>query len=79
PNETLHWYAMRYWKRQGVAVFDWGGGGEYKQKYGGKPLSVPWFRKPRYAFLGIMRREAKRMFDLKQRLMGRLQGIGGRE
>jgi hypothetical protein len=79
PNESLHWYAMRYWKRQGVAVFDWGGGGEYKEKYGGKPISVPWFRKPRYAFLGTMRREAKRMFELKQRLMGRLQGIGGRE
>jgi Acetyltransferase (GNAT) domain len=79
PNESLHWYAMRYWKRQGVAVFDWGGGGEYKEKYGGAPISVPWFRKPRYAFLGTMRKEAKRMFDLKQRLMGRLQGIGGRE
>jgi hypothetical protein len=79
PNELLHWYAMRYWKRQGVAVFDWGGGGEYKEKYGGKPISVPWFRKPRYAFLGTMRKEAKRVFDLKQRLMGRLQVTRGRE
>jgi hypothetical protein len=79
PNEALHWCAMRYWKGQGIAVFDWGGGGEYKEKYGGKPIRVPWFRKPRYRFLGIMRREAKRMFDLKQRLVGRLQGAGNRE
>jgi Acetyltransferase (GNAT) domain len=76
PNESLHWYAMRYWKRQGIEIFDWGGGGEYKEKYGGKPSSVPWFRKPRYAFLGAMRKRAKGIYDMKQRLMGRLQGAG---
>lgn len=79
PNESLHWYAMRYWKARGVTVFDWGGGGEYKEKYGGKPISVPWFRKPRYRFLGIMRREAKRIFDLKQRAAGRIRGMGDGE
>jgi Acetyltransferase (GNAT) domain len=78
PNESLHWYAMRYWKREGIQIFDWGGGGEYKEKYGAKPSSVPWFRKPRYAFLGTMRTQAKRMFDLKQRALGRLQALGDR-
>jgi hypothetical protein len=79
PNESLHWYAMRYWKRQGVEIFDWGGGGEYKEKYGGKPISVPWFRKPRYPFLGTMRNQAQRIVKAKQRVMGRIQGTGNRE
>ena len=70
---------MRYWKRQGVTVFDWGGGGEYKEKYGVRPVSIPWFCKPRYRVLGVMRQKAKRLFDLKQRLMGRLQGAENRQ
>ncbi|HEX5482867.1 MAG TPA: GNAT family N-acetyltransferase [Terriglobia bacterium] len=73
PNESLHWHAMRYWKRQGVKSFDWGGGGEYKEKYGVTPIAVPWFRKSRFRFLDTMRREAKRAVELKQRALGRLQ------
>jgi hypothetical protein len=23
PNEACHWYAMRYWKKRGAAIFDW--------------------------------------------------------
>ena len=34
PNELIHWYAMRYWKRRGAEFYDWGGQGEYKEKYG---------------------------------------------
>ena len=32
PNESLHWYAMRYWKSRGLRWHDWGGGGEYKKR-----------------------------------------------
>ncbi|MGH9470314.1 MAG: GNAT family N-acetyltransferase [Terriglobia bacterium] len=77
PNESLHWYAMRYWKQRGVTAFDWGGGGEYKEKYGPTPISIPWFSKSRYRFLGAMRREAKRMFNLKQRVLGKWQASRG--
>ncbi|MGH9446147.1 MAG: GNAT family N-acetyltransferase [Terriglobia bacterium] len=73
PNEVLHWYAMRHWKKRGIEIFDWGGGGEYKEKYGVRPIAVPWLQKSRYRFLGVMRREAKRAFDLKQRILGRLK------
>ncbi|HKM81857.1 MAG TPA: GNAT family N-acetyltransferase, partial [Candidatus Acidoferrum sp.] len=45
PNEALRWYALRYWKSRGMRWHDWGGGGEYKQKYGGTPIAVPWFFK----------------------------------
>jgi hypothetical protein len=75
PNETLHWYAMRYWKARGVTVFDWGGGGEYKEKYGVVPIAVPWLYKSRYKALTIARNELRNLFYRSQRLLGRLHGV----
>ena len=74
PNEAIHWYAMRYWKRRGVAVYDWGGGGAYKEKYGCVAHAVPWFTKSRYAVVSKLRDGAKRAFEQKQRFLGWLQG-----
>jgi len=78
PNEAIHWYAMRYWKRRGVAVYDWGGEGSYKEKYGCVPHRVPWFTKSRYKVLGKLREEAKKMFGRKQRLTAWWQNGRGR-
>lgn len=77
PNESLHWYAMRYWKERGVRIFDWGGGGEYKEKYGVRRRSVPWFRKSRYPWLDYLRRVARQTFALRQRLVGRMAHRSG--
>jgi hypothetical protein len=74
PNETLHWYAMRYWKSRGVKRFDWGGGGTYKEKYGPYPLAVPWFAKSKYRLLSTLRNQALNLFRMRQRLAGRLRG-----
>lgn len=74
PNEFIQWYVMRYWKRRGATVYDWGGGGVYKEKYGCIPHSVPWFTKSRYQMVSKLRDEAKRMFERKQRFLGWLQG-----
>lgn len=79
PNEYIHWYAMRYWKQRGVAIYDWGGENPYKEKYGCVPHSVPWLKKSRYAFVARLRDEAKKMFERKQRLLGRLQPARGVE
>ena len=79
PNEVLHWHAMRYWKARGVEVFDWGGGGEYKEKYGVEPVSVPWFRKSRYRVIGGLRQQSKKIFRLKQRFLGTLQTVASQE
>jgi hypothetical protein len=73
PNELIHWYAMRYWKSRGVAIYDWGGGGTYKEKYGCVPYSVPWFTKSRYEVVSRLRDEARKAFARKQRFMGWLQ------
>jgi hypothetical protein len=74
PNELIHWYAMRYWKKRGTEVYDWGGEGTYKEKYGCVPHRVPWFIKSRYEFVGKLRDTAKKMHRGKQRLIGWWQG-----
>lgn len=74
PNEACHWYAMRYWKNRGATIFDWGGEGTYKEKYGCTPHRVPWFTKSRYQIVSKMRDEARNMFARKQKFMGWLQG-----
>lgn len=75
PNELLHWYAMRYWKARGARLFDWGGGGTYKEKYGVEPHRVPWFCKSRYRMLTTLRHEARALFYRSQHLVGRLHGV----
>ena len=73
PNEAIHWYAMRYWKRRGVEIHDWGGEGKYKEKYGCVPHRVPWFTKSRYKLISRLRGEARKAYERKQRLLGWLQ------
>ena len=74
PNEAMQWYVMRYWKQRGIEVYDWGGEGTYKEKYGCKAHRVPWFTKSRYQIVSTLRNEARNMFARKQRFLGWLQG-----
>lgn len=76
PNEAIQWYAMRYWKKRGIEVYDWGGESVYKEKYGCVLHSVPWFTKSRHQIVGKLRDEAKKMFERKQRLMGWVRNRG---
>ena len=76
PNEAIHWFAMRYWKKRGIEVYDWGGRGVYKQKYGCVPHEVPWFTKSRYGFVSRLRDGARLAFSGRQRLLGMLQSQG---
>lgn len=39
PNEIVFWQAMRYWKSKGMGIFDYGGGGKWKLKFGCSPIS----------------------------------------
>lgn len=73
PNEAIQWYAMRYWKKHGAEIYDWGGEGRYKEKYGCVQHSVPWFVKSRYKMISVLRDEARKMFARKQRFSGWLQ------
>jgi hypothetical protein len=78
PNEALHWYAMQYWKRQGVRHFDWGGAGGgayYKEKYGGAPTCTPWFYGSKYRIIAVARKEALDLYHQSRRLIKRLRGV----
>lgn len=44
PNEALMWHAMTTWRDRGALVFDFGGGGTYKQKFGCDPVESAWVR-----------------------------------
>src|SRR5919197_146454 len=55
PNELVQWYAVNYWKKRGIRRYDMGGGGEYKKKYGGTEIAVPWFRKSKYDTISSLR------------------------
>ncbi len=77
PNEALHWYAIRYWKRKGMRCYDFCGGGDYKQKYGGHPVESYRFWKSRYRWIGWARTVAQGGFRLYQRVAGRRRPGGG--
>ena len=68
PNEPLHWFAMKYWKSRGMTRCDMGGGGEYKRKYGGREIAVPWIRASRYPGLEFARNFAKKLQSLRQKV-----------
>lgn len=48
PNEALMWAAVTGWRRRGARWFEFGGGGDYKAKFGGRPEEVPWLRTSRW-------------------------------
>jgi len=71
PNDLLMWSAIRYWRAHGADVFDFGGAGDYKLKFGPTEVPVPLFRKSRFGIVDDMREVAKRTIMLKRRLAGR--------
>jgi hypothetical protein len=71
PNEAIQWEAMKIAKRKGLSTYDMGGGGEYKRKYGGYEIEVPWFRKSKYPWLSYMRELAERSHRFKRDWLGR--------
>jgi hypothetical protein len=50
-----------------------GGGGEYKRKYGGSEIEVPWFSKSKYPWIRYLRNMAQRSYQLRQQCLGRLK------
>jgi predicted N-acyltransferase len=71
PNEAVQWHAMRFAKTVGLRTYDMGGGGEYKRKYGGHEIEVPWVRTSKFAWVGYMRDLAERIHMARQQWCGR--------
>jgi CelD/BcsL family acetyltransferase involved in cellulose biosynthesis len=70
PNEALMWHAMRRWKARGMSFLDMGGGGEYKRKYGGYDIAVPWMRTSRFGAVSRHRNLAKTLVGTRQKYLG---------
>ncbi len=72
PNEMLQWYAIKYWKERGMHTFDLVGRGDYKLKYGSRPIVVPWVRKSKTQAIAFLRYSAEEMFRGAQDKFGKL-------
>jgi hypothetical protein len=77
PNEAIQWSAMKIGKQKGLRTYDMGGGGEYKRKYGGREIAVPWIRKSKYLWVCHLRDMAQRGYALRQRSLGRWNRLLG--
>ncbi len=78
PNELLHWEAMRYWRSRGIGIYDLGGGGDYKVKYGGTEVPSVHFHRSRFAMMRHGRSAAQNLFRARQVLAGRRAGPAGK-
>lgn len=76
PNEAIFWYAMKYWKDRGMRVFDLVGAAEYKKKYGGHIIVVPWIRKSKNWITAFLRTEAEAVFLKFPRSFAKLSKLG---
>ena len=76
-NFTALWPYWTTWTpaRYVYQLFDWGGGGDYKKKYGVEPHIVPWFYGSKYPLITAIRDEARALFYRSQTLVGRLRGV----
>jgi Acetyltransferase (GNAT) domain len=78
PNELIMWQAMLYWKSRGIQSFDMGGSGDYKRKYGGREISIPWVRMSRNSVMPVMRQAVAMSVKARQRI-GALWPFGARQ
>jgi len=77
PNELLFWHAILRLKARGIRYLDLCGAGEYKRKYGGYRISVPWLHSSRYRFLPAFRSAVAITSRVRQRLAWRAQAYLG--
>jgi hypothetical protein len=75
PNEAVQWEAIKIGKKKGLRTYDMGGGGEYKRKYGGSEIEVPWFRKSKYPWLRYLRELAEHGHSVRQQCIGKLHTV----
>jgi hypothetical protein len=75
PNEAIQWYAMKFAKRNGIRIYDMGGSGIYKKKYGGKEIEVPWFGISKYPWVRYLRDMARKSYKARQRCLGQFNRL----
>jgi CelD/BcsL family acetyltransferase involved in cellulose biosynthesis len=66
PNEPIFWHAMRRFKERGIPLMDWGGGGDFKRKFGPQERVVPIMRRSRVPGLMAARHLAASFYWRKE-------------
>ena len=69
--ELLWWETIRAWHAAGAQLFDLGGGGEYKAKYGGRVVPTAHFHRSRWPALNVARSTVRGLVRARQRVVGR--------
>jgi CelD/BcsL family acetyltransferase involved in cellulose biosynthesis len=75
PVELLWWETIRAWRDAGAEMFDVGGGGDYKAKYGGVAMPTVHFHRSRWPFLTVARSTMRELVRVRQRVVAR-RGTG---
>ncbi|MGH7231351.1 MAG: GNAT family N-acetyltransferase, partial [Nitrospiraceae bacterium] len=75
PNEAVQWHAMKMGRKIGLRIYDMGGSGAYKRKYGGHEIQVPWIRKSRFPWIRYMRDMAQRSHQVSRQYLGHLNRL----
>lgn len=73
PNEMLFWQSILRLKARGIRFLDLCGAGDYKRKYGGYQISIPWLHSSRYRFLSALRPALAITSRMRQRLAWKAQ------
>ena len=66
---------MKYWRARDIRRYDMGGGGEYKKKFGGYDIVVPWIRKSKYPGVSAARQFVKQVFQWRQKWLGKTERL----
>jgi len=69
PNEAMFWHAIRTFKERGIPLLDFGGGGDFKKKFGPVDRNIPILRRSRIPGLLKLRDVAASVY--RRRAMGR--------
>lgn len=77
PNEVLHWEVIRYWRSRGFTIYDMGGGGDYKAKYGGVEVPSIRFHRSRFALMRYGRTGVRNLVRARQVAAGRRKPRAG--
>jgi len=73
PNEYMFWYAMKYWKKQGMKTFNLGGWADYKKQYGGEQIKGVILIKSNPGFLAKQLKPAKSLWKFYRRMLGKVK------
>lgn len=76
PNELLHWYAVRYWKKRGAHSYNMVGTMEFKQKFGGAQTAVPVISQSKYRAISFLRTAAPQVLRTASRVAWKLKTLG---